>query len=241
MHIPEHRGTPLLDQFGGTLPTTEVQFQALFARLRREGHFLESRMMTNTSGRHHFAENQNHDDSASRSAYVAAPSYLADSPFIPEPASYVGVPPRPQSDPTWTSPRHTNLPQTSTCMTTGCIGCASCSTTYSYLSTFDDDERSSNAPDTDVEDHLHEITEYPLDANGNVDEGEVFHDYVVARRRWRSLTGRTGRTSRFRGKGKSKGKGKNIFGSRFKRKSGWSFTTDDGDELSARGVKDMHH
>ena len=73
--------------------------------------------------------------------------------------------------------------------------------------------------------HTYSFSDYPMKADGSVDETGVYQAFVMARRRWRSLVGRPRRKTRFRRKGKAKGKK----GKRFQRRSGWSFLNEDGD------------
>ena len=244
LHIPVAHWHSLLMPFGGNLPSTDVELQSLITHIRRSGHLSETRgiQAATTRGMHFTDHMPVHDSGFGFSSFPVSavptfPSSMSVDPFaIPEAhPSYShsqGAVPSVNSYPSSaTYPSSNSGSQSSSSH----LSCLCCSTSYAWPTLLDDNDNDEYGSDTDDEAHLQDFDDYPRDANGQIDHGEVWHQMWLAKRRWRSLVRRPARRLRFRlrrGSHKgfpSKGYGKGGKRGRLKRKSGWSFISDFGD------------
>ena len=104
------------------------------------------------------------------------------------------------------------------------IHCSSCRA--AYVADGDGDSIDTESEDGEPVDFAEPMGSV-ITPDGKIDVQEVTSQFLLARRRFRTVTGKQPRRHRYKGRGKGQRKGKGR--GRFRRKSGWSFLTDDGD------------
>ena len=218
LHIHPNSWTQFLAPCGGTLPTTDQQYREMLTLIRRTYHLHEPRGLAaaGTAGM--------------RGAHLAyAPDPASGDQFLSDPFTGASFPtssgPVAFDYPAMVTPQAAYpSPSTDQCY----LSCESCRAVY-----YDHDNNSTDTSEGEYDEERRQqlFLGAPRDAHGNPDGGELFEQYLLAKRRWRTFAKRQPRRFRY-GKGNkgTKGRGRGRRGQRFMRKSGWSFMSDGGEQ-----------
>ena len=242
--IPPQAQLRLLGDLKGNLPSNPVELADLKAQIRREAHWVGTGGVSGgvhaatTSGQRSYVATGAAVDNPWQ-AEAAPPDIGAVTLNDPAQAFQAGVQAAatmfqggqaraPTFDPNSGAGngQETWLNNRGNCMA---ISCASCGESYPAVTYWMDDDNSTETESDTAADPIDwSDMPSPVDANGNIDYNELFYQQKMTKRRFRSAMGRQPRRHRYKGsKGRRKGQGK---GYRFKKKSGWTFMTDDGDQ-----------